>query len=79
MGCAVETNTASGKGGWSYIVCIAHHQRYEVRCTSMQGLSFKCVALCIPKFTIYIKNLSMEMFGLDIPAEFLNRFASQNR
>ena len=54
----MENNAASGRGGGgrSYIMFIANHQRYVVRSISKQGLSFKCVALCIHKFTIYIKT-----------------------
>ena len=57
----MENNAAPGRergeGGRSYIMCIAHHQRYIVRCISMQGLSFTLFELCIPKFTIYIENI----------------------
>ena len=53
---------------YSYIMCIAHQQRWVIRCISMQGLSFKYIALCIPKFTIYIKTIIKGNVGLGILA-----------
>ena len=59
---------------YSYIMCIAHQQRWVIRCISMQGLSFKYIALCIPKFTIYIKTIIKGNVDLGIPALFLNMY-----
>ena len=73
----MENNSAPGRergkggGGRSYIMCIAHHQRYLASCISMQGLSFKFFELCIPKFTIYIKTI---IEGNVLPLVFLHNF-----
>ena len=73
----MENNAASGEGArgggflgmsYSYIMCIAHQQRWVIRCISMQGLSFKYTTLCIPKFTIYIKTIIKGNVGLGILA-----------
>ena len=55
------------------VMCIAHQQRWVIRCISIQGLSFKYIALCIPKFTIYLKTIIKGNVGLGILA-FLNMY-----
>ena len=64
-----------GKGGGGgrsgYVLYTVHRpSAYVIRCTciSMQGLSFKCIALCIPKFSIYIKTIIKGNAGLGILA-----------
>ena len=54
-------NAASGErgGGRGYVLYTVHRpSAYVIRCTciSMQSLSFKCIALCILKFSIYQNN-----------------------
>ena len=62
-----EGERGGGGRGMSYIMCIAHQQRYcVIRSIPMQGLSFKCVALCLLKFTIYIKTIIKGNAGLVI-------------
>ena len=63
-----------GKGGGGnrgYVLYTVHRpSAHVIRCTciSMQGISFKCIALCILKFSIYIKTIIKGNAGLGILA-----------